>query len=97
MLTALFAPLAALFDLWMKALERSACFRALRTEETVYRLAVPVLFVAVLKGTEPVLTAPGCAFKGNIGGGRTAHFSFDGILDDIGAPFGHRSRFFRSF
>ena len=55
--------MAALFDLWMKALERSACFRALRTEETVYRLAVPVLFVAVLKGTEPVLTAPDALLK----------------------------------
>ena len=38
-------------------------FRALRTEETVYRLAVPVLFVAVLKGTEPVLTAPDALLK----------------------------------
>ena len=44
-------------------MERSACFRALRTEETVYRLAVPVLFVAVLKGTEPVLTAPDALLK----------------------------------
>ncbi len=97
MLTALFAPLAALFDLWMKALERSACFRALRTEETVYRLAVPVLFVAVLKGTEPVLTAPDALLKETLEAAVPLHFSFDGILDDIGAPFGHRSRFFRSF